>query len=440
MMIYELVVGLFCTVQVELEQLLSRDASFDHHMRWLRQGLVCLSTFLLNLSTPSFQDQNLQSLLSRIESFSSEAGIVVSSFYDEDTRKTTEVEYRLAILPFQVKFNHVNIECTLVKLHEATMMASLNNSIGYVGEDLIFLKTSLMDPFEQCKEQNKMTDHMLKSSEISSSGNQKMDEVVLGFLECILDDLRKLLHDGAKLISTLSNELKKLIQGVILLLTFLADPTIQYIKCKKRDDLLIEIEYITLEVKSAICSLYEDASVSRITEVDDVLFCLQVKLNQVKVESGLIEQLKYEVIKAVIGLICPDISASSTTDNPLTNLLNFLPCNFEVIDSYFNMVKSSTRSSSGILEMDEVFMGFHKYILDNLLLKDGVSLAFTDTNKVKSFYHGLLVLVIFLIDPPIQYIECKKQNHLLADIGTLAIEAEAAISLTFEDALDNRKK
>ncbi|KAJ8529727.1 hypothetical protein K7X08_036562 [Anisodus acutangulus] len=539
MMISELVEGLFCTVQVELEQLLSRDASFDHHI---------------------------------------EAGIVVSSFYDEDAGKTTEVEYRLAFLPLQVKFNHVNIECALVKLHEATMMASLKNSIDYVGEDLIFLKISLMDPLEQCKEQNKMTDvlslvqyvtteagslidflshvseegklerkinllhfqlllkfkfikavirlicpvisssstpdhpmsdllnfvpnnfevidsysSMLKSSEISSSGNQKMDEVMLGFLEYILDDLRKLLHDGTKLISTLSNELKKLTQGVIvLLLTFLADPPIQYIKCKKRNDLLIEIEHITIEVKSAICSLYEDASVSRITEVDHVLFRFQVKLNQVKVENGLIEQLKYEVsmtaplkdlivyfqeilmslrtflmdlleqckeqhkmtdvltvvqsvtaeawfIKEVIRLICPDISASSTTDNPMTNLLNFLPCNFEVIDTYFNMVKSSERSSSGIPEVDEVFMGFHTYILDNLLLKDGVSLAFTDTDKVKSFYHGLLVLVIFLIDPPIQYIECKKQNDLLADIGTLAIETEAAIRLTFEDALDNRK-
>ncbi|KAJ8560581.1 hypothetical protein K7X08_022441 [Anisodus acutangulus] len=608
MMISELVEGLFCTVQVELEQLLSRDASFDHHMRWLQQGLICLSTFLLNLSTPSFQDQNLHSLLSRIESFASEAGIVVSSFYDEDAGKTTEVEYRLAFLPLQVKFNHVNIECALVKLHEATMMASLKNSIDYVREDLIFLKTSLMDSLEQWKEQNKMTDvlslvqyvtteagslidflshvseegelerkinlshfqlllkfkfiktvirlicpvisasstpdhpmsdllnflpcnfdvidtyfNMVKSSERSSSGIPEEDEVFMGFLEYILDDLRKLLHDETKLISTLSNELKKLSQGVIVLLTFLADPPIQYIKCKKRNHLLTEIEHITIEVKSAICSLYEDASVSRITEVDHVLFRLQVKLNQVKVENGLIEQLKYEVsmtaplkdlivdfqemlmslrtflmdsleqckekhkmtdvltvvqsvtaeawsvisslscnskredlageinllhfqlllkfrfIKAVIRLICPVISASSTTDNSMTNLLNFLPCNFDAIDTYFNIVKSSERSSSGIPEVDEAFMGFHTYILDNLLLKDGVSLAFTDTDKVKSFYHGLLVLVIFLIDPPIQYIECKKQNDLLADIGTLAIETEAAIRLTFEDASDNRK-
>ncbi|KAK4339854.1 hypothetical protein RND71_041316 [Anisodus tanguticus] len=376
-------------------------------------------------------------VLSLVQYVTTEAGSLID--FLSHVSEEGELERKINLLHFQLflKFKFIKAVIRLI----CPVISSSSTPDHPMSDLLNFVPNNFEVIDSYCS--------MLKSSEISSSGNQKMDEVMLGFLEYILDDLRKLLHDGTKLISTLSNELKKLTQGVIvLLLTFLADPPIQYIKCKKQNDLLIEIEHITIEFKSAICSLYEDASVIRITEVDHVLFRFQVKLNQVKVENGLIEQLKYEVsmtaplkdlivyfqemlmslrtflmdlleqckeqhkmtdvltvVQSVTAeawsvisslslfrLICPDISASSTTDNPITNLLNFLPCNFEVIDTYFNMVKSSERSSSGIPEVDEVFMGFHTYILDNLLLKDGVSLAFTDTDKVKSFYHGLLVL------------------------------------------------
>lgn len=80
-----------------------------------------------------------------------------------------------------------------------------------------------------------------------------------------------------------------------------------------------------------------------------------------------------------------------------------------------------------------------EYILENLLLEDEANLKLTDTDKFKRFHHGLLLLVTFLVDPPIQYIDCKKQNCLLTELGTIAIEAEAAISLSDEDALDSSK-
>lgn len=57
----------------------------------------------------------------------------------------------------------------------------------------------------------------------------------------------------------------------------------------------------------------------------------------------------------------------------------------------------------------------------------------------KGFYHGLLVLVTFFVNPPIQYCESKKQNDLLADMGTLATDAEAALRLSYEEALDSSK-
>ncbi|KAG5604602.1 hypothetical protein H5410_026094 [Solanum commersonii] len=117
--------------------------------------------------------------------------------------------------------------------------------------------------------------------------------------------------------------------------------------------------------------------------------------------------LKFKLIKAAIWQICPSFSAS-TPDHHVIYPLNFLPTYFEVIDSYFTKLKSSSDSP----KMDEVLL---------------------------RIYHSLLLFVSILVDPRIQYTECKKQNNLLSEIGALAIEAEAAIRLSYEDSSQSNK-
>lgn len=73
--------------------------------------------------------------------------------------------------------------------------------------------------------------------------------------------------------------------------------------------------------------------------------------------------LKFKFIASVIKQMCPNSSKSSTLDHPIVNLLNFLFIDFDVIDSYFSMLKCSKTKSSHIPMMDEVLMGFYEYIL-----------------------------------------------------------------------------
>ncbi|KAG5604614.1 hypothetical protein H5410_026106 [Solanum commersonii] len=145
--------------------------------------------------------------------------------------------------------------------------------------------------------------------------------------------------------------------------------------------------------------------------------------------------LKFKFIKAAIRQICPSFSASSTPDHHVIYPLNFLPTYFAAIDSYFTKLKFSSDSP----KMDQVLLRFHEYIFENLLLKDEADLKLTDSDKLKRFYHSLILLVTLLVDPPIQYIECKKQNNILSEIGTLVIEAEAAIRLSYEDSSQSDK-
>ncbi|KAK4715320.1 hypothetical protein R3W88_013658 [Solanum pinnatisectum] len=149
--------------------------------------------------------------------------------------------------------------------------------------------------------------------------------------------------------------------------------------------------------------------------------------------------LKFKFIKAVIRQMCPNISSSSTLDHPTINLLNFLPIDFDVIDSYFSMLKSSKTQSSHIPKVDEILMGFHEYILGNVLLKDESYWTFTVANEVKKYYYGLLLIVMYLVDPPVQSIECMKQKDFLTRFATFAIEDESAICLIYEEAVDSNK-
>ncbi|MCE3050497.1 hypothetical protein HAX54_047383 [Datura stramonium] len=155
-------------------------------------------------------------------------------------------------------------------------------------------------------------------------------------------------------------------------------------QCKEQTqltDVLTSVLSVTTEADSFINSLSHD---SEDGELARKISLLHFQLH-----------LKFKFIKAVIRQICPFISASSTPDHYVIYLLKFLPTYFEAIDSYFTMLKSSkTSPSSGTPTVDE-------------------------------------------------YIECKKQNDLLTKIGTLAIEAEASIGLSYEYALDSsqsRKK
>ncbi|WMV28479.1 hypothetical protein MTR67_021864 [Solanum verrucosum] len=150
--------------------------------------------------------------------------------------------------------------------------------------------------------------------------------------------------------------------------------------------------------------------------------------------------LKFNFIKAAIRQMCPIASASSSSNHLIMiNLLNFFPFDFEVIDSYFSILKSSKTSSLGSSKMDEIFIGLHEYILDSLkvLPNNETNVVFTD--KRKMFYQGLLLLVTFLVDPPNQYIECIQQNDLLTEIETIALEATDVIRSSYEDAVNRNE-
>ncbi|KAK4715629.1 hypothetical protein R3W88_013967 [Solanum pinnatisectum] len=608
MIAHEVVESFLCSLLEDLEELLSRDdnlkVAFDDHMQWLQQGLVYLGNFLLNLPTPCTEDQKRFSLLSHIEDMDSEAAILVYSLYNEDVDKTTH-------FPLQVKFNHVKIEGEMIKLNETTAVDSLKDLIDEVQQELIFLRTFLMDSLQQCIEQAKITDVLSlvlyvtteAGSVVNSLSNdleqgdlvREMDiaycqlllKKLLDFLPINFDVIDSyfrmlkssktssfgcpkidgLLNDEGSLIVAATNEVKKFYQGLLLLVTFFIDTSIQYTECERQNDLSTEIETIVIEVESAVNSLFKT------TEVEHVLFRLQVKLNLIKVESGLIELRKHEAtvisplkdlivnvkdelifwrsflmdsleqtkgktkitvpfpsliellkhgvtmisslkgliedvqeeliflrtflmdsleqckeqtqisdvltmvqsvttgagllissryfnsnrgdldgeinllhfalllmfkfIEAVIRQMCPVISASMTViDHPLINLLNFVPINFEVIYSYFSMLKSTKTIYLSSPKMDDVLMVFLDYILNNIsvLLKDETNLFVTAANEVKKFYQGLLLIVTFIADPPSQYIACKNKNDLLMEIETIAIEAEFAIRLSHEDA------
>ncbi|KAH0671575.1 hypothetical protein KY289_026068 [Solanum tuberosum] len=197
-------------------------------------------------------------------------------------------------------------------------------------------------------------------------------------------------------------------------------------KCKVQTqltDVLTLVLSVTTEAESFTNSLSRDSEDGELAR----------KINLLHFQL----HLKFKFIREAI---CPFISASSTPVLPVIYPLNFLPTYVEAISSYFTMLKSSkTSPSAGSPTMDEVFMEFHEYIFENLLLKVEADLELTDTDKVKRFYHRLMPLVTLVVDPPMQYIECKRQNDLLRKIGTLAIEAEAAIRLSYEDALDRSK-
>ncbi|KAH0671170.1 hypothetical protein KY289_025663 [Solanum tuberosum] len=187
------------------------------------------------------------------------------------------------------------------------------------------------------------------------------------------------------------------LEELMVVTTFLMDSLEQCKQQPKITDLLTLIQSVTNEACSAVKNLLCYA------RREDLVW----EMNR----SHFQLLLKFNFIKAAIRQMCSTISASSTE----IHLLNFLPINFEVIGSYLN---PSKKSSSGHHNMDLVMLGFHEYIIDNLLLKHETDLSFTVADDVKKFYDGLLLLLTYLLDPLSQ----------CSGFGTIAIEAESVNS------------
>ncbi|KAH0636309.1 hypothetical protein KY289_036224 [Solanum tuberosum] len=513
------------SIRYVLEKLKSHDASlkvaFSDRFELLQDGLLHLSEFHMILTHhKDIQRQDLSSLLSFLE------------------------------------FNYLKVEISLFQ-----KLRLPKSQMDCFQEEWTSMIMFLMDSLEQCKVQIQLTDvltlvlsvtteaekairqicpfisvsstpvlpviyplnflptyveaissyfTLLKSIKtLASSGSPTMDEVFMGFHEYIFENL--LLKVEADLELTDTDKVKRFYHRLLPLVTLLVDRLIQYIECKKQNDLLNKIGTLAIQAEAAIRLSYEDAlDRSKCRKVNILLQLLTVSFKLIKYEGRLMDHLKHKAIleteyldlvanaheeiiflrgflatlistyesfvegsstgeisdflqetefieerelmnkinllhfqlllkfkfiKAAIRQICPSFSASSTPDHHVIYPLNFLPTYFGAIDSYFTKLKSSSDSP----KTDEVLLRFHEYIFENLLLKDEADQKLTDSDKLKGFYHSLLLLVTLLSDPPIQYIECKKQNNLLWEIGTLAIKAEAAIHLSYEDSSQSNK-
>ncbi|XP_049404980.1 putative late blight resistance protein homolog R1A-4 [Solanum stenotomum] len=197
--------------------------------------------------------------------------------------------------------------------------------------------------------------------------------------------------------ATMTDLIDYALEELIVVTTFLMDSLEQCKQQPKITDLLTLIQSVTNEACSAIKNLLCH------TRQEDLVW----EMNR----SHFQLLLKFNFIKAAIRQMCSTICASLTE----IHLLNFLPINFEVIGSYLN---SSKKSVSGHDNMDLVMMGFHEYIIDNLLLKHETDLSFPFADDVKKFYDGLLLLLTYLLDPLFQ----------CSGFGTFAIEAESVNS------------
>nr|XP_009790398.1 PREDICTED: putative late blight resistance protein homolog R1A-4 isoform X3 [Nicotiana sylvestris] len=259
-------------------------------------------------------------------------------------------------------------------------------------------------------------------------------QLKFNYVKVEIDLIRLLTRQAAITIGPMKSLIDYVWSELIFFRNYFMDALKQFNEETKITVILTSIQSAISQAWSVCDSLCHDSeqedSISNDTEQEDLvremINCLHFQL-----------LLKFKFIKAAIRQMYPSISASSTLDHPTISLLNFLPMNFEVIDSYFSMLKSSNTSSPHRPMMDEVLMGFHEYILKNLLLKDETNLTFTIAGEVKKFYGGLLLLVTYLIEPLVPHIECREQNNVSMGYGTIAIEAQSAMSLSYEDSMNS---
>ncbi|MCD7472620.1 hypothetical protein HAX54_013901 [Datura stramonium] len=328
--------------------------------------------------------------------------------------------------------------------NDASLKVAFDDPVPWLQQGLSYLSGFLLDIASKCfplKEFTSLRSHIEALAIetailIYSSYDEEMDKTTkidhaLFHLQPKFNhvkvevDLIQLLNRQATIIAPPQNLTDYIWEELIFLGNFLMDSLEQCKEHTKITDLLTLIQ----SVSSQACSVIK--CLSHYSDQEDL--AREINLSHFQL------LLKFKYIKAAIAQMYPDISASSTPDQPKINLLNFLPINFEVIESYFTMLKSSKTSSSDIPMIHEILMGFHEYILSNLFLKDEIYLKVTVANDDKKFLYGLLLLVTYIFDPLAQGIGCMKKNNLLTVFGTNVIDAESAICLIYEDAVDSNK-
>ncbi|KAK4370927.1 hypothetical protein RND71_010402 [Anisodus tanguticus] len=129
-----------------------------------------------------------------------------------------------------------------------------------------------------------------------------------------------------------------------------------------------------------------------------------------------------------------DLFRQNTELGKLENLLTLAEVASHKATSTSTCSYESFMDGSSTREVPDFLQEIESVKVDALLCKDQ-----TQITDILPLVQSVTTEAESFVNPPIQYIECKKQNDLLADIGTLAIEAEAAIRLSYEDALESRQ-
>ncbi|KAL3337212.1 hypothetical protein AABB24_029724 [Solanum stoloniferum] len=352
--------------------------------------LMPLVTLVVDPPMQYIERKKQNDLLTKIGTLAIEAEAAIRLSYEDalDRSKSRKVGLLLQLLT--ASFMLIKCEGKLMDQlkHKAILETEFLDLVANAHEEIIFLRGFLMDLLRQHTTKLDKSDDLLMHAEVAAHK----------FSTCSYESF----VDGSN-----TGEISDFLQET------------EFVEVDASHVLPLVLSVAT-EAHSCITSLSRDSEERE----------LMSKINLLHFQL----LLKFKLIKAAIRQICPSFSAS-TPDRRVIYPLNFLPTYFEVIDSYFTKLKSSSDSP----KMDEVLLSFHEYIFENLLLKDEADLKLTDSDKLKRFYHSLLLLVSILVDPRIQYTECKKQNNLLSEIGALAIEAEAAIRLSYEDSSQSNK-
>ncbi|KAK6789090.1 hypothetical protein RDI58_012889 [Solanum bulbocastanum] len=118
----------------------------------LKKGLLNISKFLLEYS--GTQLRIFSSLQSLIEALVFEAAIFLFNYYDWDL-----------VFVLKPKLNHVNVVIELIQLRNS--QETMTNLIDYALEELIVLRTFLMDSLEKCKRQPKIKDFLTLIKSVS---------------------------------------------------------------------------------------------------------------------------------------------------------------------------------------------------------------------------------------------------------------------------------
>ncbi|OIT29504.1 hypothetical protein A4A49_20524 [Nicotiana attenuata] len=162
---------------------------------------------------------------------------------------------------------------------------------------------------------------------------------------------------------------------------------------------------------------------AKTTERDHVLFHLQQRFNLVRVEVALIKLL----------------NCKATIIAPLKDLIDYVREEVIFLGKFPTDSLEQCKEQTKITDIFTLVQSAtsQAWSFFNSLSHDSKQEDLTD--EVKKFYYGLLLLATYFLDPLVQCMGCKKQNNLVVGFGTLVIEAESAISLSYEDSNKSRK-